>query len=158
MEAIPVIRSRREELWNARSHGFGFLLSLVFLPILIVQSVLHGDTFNVVSSSIFGVSMATACVRRKHTMSLFVQEAHNVIVCAEGTQRRDRAEIMAELVKIRKSICSITYKAEENLPKCPICDVPYESSARKMVCFNVCGHCFDDVCVRIRPRSCRHID
>ena len=60
MEAIPGIRSRREELWNARSHGLGFLLSLVFLPILIVQSVLHGDAFNVVSSTIFGVSMVAA--------------------------------------------------------------------------------------------------
>lgn len=60
MEAVPVIRCRREELWNARSHAFGFLLALVFLPVLIIQSVVHGDAFNVVSSTIFGVSMVAA--------------------------------------------------------------------------------------------------
>ena len=58
------------------------------------------------------------------------------------TQRRDRAEIMKELVNIRKNLTIITSQAEnQSLPKCPICDLPYENPARKMVCFNVCGHC-----------------
>jgi len=51
---------QREEIWNAASHGLAFLMGLVFLPILVVQSVRHGGTYEIVGSTIFGVTLVIA--------------------------------------------------------------------------------------------------
>jgi len=76
------------------------------------------------------------------TLKEYTEHLKRKIQLIVDTQRRDRAEIMKELVNIRKNLTIITSQAEnQSLPKCPICDLPYENPARKMVCFNVCGHC-----------------
>ena len=51
---------KREEVWNSASHGLTCLAGLVFLPILIVQSVIHGGIYEIVSGTIFGVSLILA--------------------------------------------------------------------------------------------------
>lgn len=47
----------KEELWNAVTHGLGTLLSVAALVLLIVASVARGDTWHVVSFSIFGSTL-----------------------------------------------------------------------------------------------------
>lgn len=46
-----------EELFNAISHGLGVLLSIAGCVILIVSTVMHGDTTAVVSAAIYGASL-----------------------------------------------------------------------------------------------------
>ncbi|MBT5330210.1 MAG: hemolysin III family protein [Porticoccaceae bacterium] len=50
-------QSLGEEIANSVSHGVAALLSLVALPILVVGAVQQGGALNIVSSSIFGVSL-----------------------------------------------------------------------------------------------------
>lgn len=50
-------QSLGEEIANSISHGAAALLSLVALPILVVGAVQQGGALNIVSSSIFGVSL-----------------------------------------------------------------------------------------------------
>ncbi|WP_342504952.1 hemolysin III family protein [Sporosarcina sp. FSL K6-2383] len=47
----------REELWNAITHGFGFMLSIPALVFLIIVGVQHGTAVHIVSYTVFGVSM-----------------------------------------------------------------------------------------------------
>ncbi|WP_318614463.1 PAQR family membrane homeostasis protein TrhA [Sporosarcina sp. YIM B06819] len=47
----------REELWNAITHGLGFVLSIPALVFLIIVGVRHGTATHIVSYTIFGVSM-----------------------------------------------------------------------------------------------------
>ncbi|WP_219835905.1 hemolysin III family protein [Paenibacillus sp. R14(2021)] len=49
--------SRREEIANAITHGFGSMLSVAALVLLIVFAVLDGDAFHVVSFTIYGSMM-----------------------------------------------------------------------------------------------------
>lgn len=49
--------SQREEIANSITHGIGILLSIASLVLLIVFSVLYGDTWHVISFTVFGVSM-----------------------------------------------------------------------------------------------------
>ncbi len=49
--------SRREELVNALTHGFGALLSILALVLLIVYSSMHGTAWHIVSFTIYGTSM-----------------------------------------------------------------------------------------------------
>lgn len=53
-------RSRREEIWNSASHGLAFLAGIVLLPILVVQSTIYGGVYEIISSTIFGVSLIAA--------------------------------------------------------------------------------------------------
>ncbi|HMM20042.1 MAG TPA: hemolysin III family protein [Selenomonadales bacterium] len=46
-----------EERLNAVTHGIGTLLALAGLIILLVSSLLHGDMWHLVSSSIYGTSL-----------------------------------------------------------------------------------------------------
>lgn len=46
-----------EEVFNATSHGAGALLGLAGLVILLVFAAISGDTWKIVSSAIYGVSM-----------------------------------------------------------------------------------------------------
>ncbi len=49
--------SHREEMANAISHLTGALLAIVALVLMVHQSAKHGDSWHVVSSAVFGISM-----------------------------------------------------------------------------------------------------
>ncbi|MBP1995281.1 PAQR family membrane homeostasis protein TrhA [Paenibacillus eucommiae] len=49
--------SIREEIANAISHGIGVLLSIAALVLLIIQAAHYGDSWHIVSFSIYGVSL-----------------------------------------------------------------------------------------------------
>ncbi|WP_153735486.1 PAQR family membrane homeostasis protein TrhA [Aquibacillus halophilus] len=49
--------TQKEELAHAITHGFGVLISIVGLILLIIFSSLQGDAWQIVSSIIFGVTM-----------------------------------------------------------------------------------------------------
>ncbi|MCB0482435.1 MAG: hemolysin III family protein [Flavobacteriales bacterium] len=49
--------SYREELVNITSHAIGFVLSIVALVFLLIQSITFGGVYHIVSVSIFGVSL-----------------------------------------------------------------------------------------------------
>src|SRR5947209_3668070 len=46
-----------EEIANAVSHGLGFLLAIVSLPVLVVMAARHGTALNIVAVSVFSVTM-----------------------------------------------------------------------------------------------------
>ena len=48
---------RTEEIFNVVSHGVGFLLSVTALCLLVVFASIKGDTWHIVSSSIYGASL-----------------------------------------------------------------------------------------------------
>lgn len=50
-------KTKKEELWNAISHGIGFLLTIPALVILIIKGVKAGTALHIVSYTIFGTSM-----------------------------------------------------------------------------------------------------
>lgn len=47
----------KEELWNAITHGFGFILSIPACVLLIIYAAQHGTAMHVVSYSIFGATL-----------------------------------------------------------------------------------------------------
>jgi hemolysin III len=49
--------SKNEEIANSLTHGFGTLMSIVGLVIMVVLAVCHGDVWQVVSFSIFGSTL-----------------------------------------------------------------------------------------------------
>ncbi|GKS09901.1 hemolysin III family protein [Paenibacillus chitinolyticus] len=49
--------SPREEFANAVSHGIGTLLSVAALVLLVIQATTYGNTWHIVSFSIFGTSL-----------------------------------------------------------------------------------------------------
>ena len=49
--------SRKEEFWNAATHGLGCLLAIPALVLLILKANSNGSTIELVSYIIFGVSM-----------------------------------------------------------------------------------------------------
>ena len=53
----PRLQSLGEELVNAITHGLGALLGIAGLVLLLYRAVVWGETINVVSVTIFGVSM-----------------------------------------------------------------------------------------------------
>ncbi len=57
MVVSPPMYSAREELANAATHALGALLSIKGLIFLVVFSVLNGNGYHIVSSSIFGASL-----------------------------------------------------------------------------------------------------
>ncbi len=46
-----------EEVANAVTHGFGIILSITALVVLVALSSLHGDVWHIVSSAIYGASL-----------------------------------------------------------------------------------------------------
>jgi len=50
-------KNRREELWNAITHGIALLLSIPALVFLVLDAVRHGTAIHVVSYTVFGVSI-----------------------------------------------------------------------------------------------------
>lgn len=53
-----VYYSKSEERLNVLSHGLGFILSIVALVFLIIRACQSGSAYNIVSFTIFGVSLA----------------------------------------------------------------------------------------------------
>lgn len=49
--------SKLEELFNCRTHGIAWILSLIGLPVLILYGYLYGDAWTVAGYSIFGASL-----------------------------------------------------------------------------------------------------
>lgn len=47
----------KEEKWNVITHGFGLILAIVGLVLLVVRSSLYDDAWHIVSFSIYGTSM-----------------------------------------------------------------------------------------------------
>ncbi|CAM3491468.1 PAQR family membrane homeostasis protein TrhA [Marinicrinis lubricantis] len=68
----------REEIANAISHGIGALLSIAALVLLIVYSSLYGDTWHVVSFTVFGASMVLLYLCSTLVHSLPKGKAKNV--------------------------------------------------------------------------------
>ncbi len=50
-------KTKKEEVWNAISHGIGFILAIPALVFLILKGVQVGSAIHIVSYTIFGVSM-----------------------------------------------------------------------------------------------------
>lgn len=57
MSKIEHIPTKKEELANSITHGVGIALSLAALIILVVYASLQGDTWKIVSFTIYGVSL-----------------------------------------------------------------------------------------------------
>jgi hemolysin III len=53
----PKSYSRAEELANSVTHGFGLAISLVGAVALVVLTALQGDTWQIVSSAVYGTSL-----------------------------------------------------------------------------------------------------
>ncbi len=47
----------KEELWNAITHGVGFIASIPALIVLILAGVRHGSAMHIVTFSVFGASV-----------------------------------------------------------------------------------------------------
>lgn len=54
---MPAAYTPREEFANSVTHGLGAGLSVAGLVLLVVSSALHGNTWHVVSTTIFGTSL-----------------------------------------------------------------------------------------------------
>lgn len=50
-------KSWKEELWNAITHGIGFLASIPALVVLLVTAVQTGNALHITTFSIFGTSV-----------------------------------------------------------------------------------------------------
>lgn len=50
-------KNKKEELWNAISHGIGAILTIPALVLLIIKGAKEGTAIHIVSYSIFGASM-----------------------------------------------------------------------------------------------------
>ncbi|HEY0966466.1 MAG TPA: hemolysin III family protein [Opitutaceae bacterium] len=55
--AAPAVYSEAEEWANCVTHAVGILLSVVGLAVLVTQSALRGDVWDVVAASVFGTSL-----------------------------------------------------------------------------------------------------
>lgn len=49
--------SLAEEIWHAITHGFGLVLSIIGLTVLVAYSALHESSLAIVSSAIFGTTL-----------------------------------------------------------------------------------------------------
>lgn len=54
----PLVHDWREEIWNALTHGIGFLLSLIGGAVLITLAAVRGDQWQLAGAIIFSVSLA----------------------------------------------------------------------------------------------------
>ncbi len=57
MTSVSRVAGFREELANALTHGLGFVLSLIGLPILILAALDHGERVTVIGASVFGATL-----------------------------------------------------------------------------------------------------
>jgi hemolysin III len=49
----------REEIWNALTHGFGFLLSLIASAVLVTLVAIYGDGWQLAGALVFCISLVT---------------------------------------------------------------------------------------------------
>ncbi|MGE5357130.1 MAG: PAQR family membrane homeostasis protein TrhA [Deltaproteobacteria bacterium] len=92
------IRSRyyepREELWNVITHGFGLILSIAALVLLVVYASIYYSVWHIVSFSIYGASLVTlylastiyhASTKPKLRLKLNVFDHSSIYVLIAGT-------------------------------------------------------------------------
>ncbi len=51
------VASTQEELLNALTHGIGFVLSLIGLPILVLSAAARGERLTIIGASVFGATL-----------------------------------------------------------------------------------------------------
>jgi len=88
-------KNRREELWNAITHGIALLLSIPALVFLVLDAVRHGTAIHVVSYTVFGVSilllflMSTLLhsmpIKFKHLFSILDHSAIYILIAGTYT-------------------------------------------------------------------------
>lgn len=59
MSSIAQIYSKKEEIFNAVTHGLGIALSVAGLATLVTMAALHGDAWKMIASIVYGLSMIT---------------------------------------------------------------------------------------------------
>lgn len=57
MSVTSRVYDPKEELWNVITHGFGLLMSITGLTVLVVVSSLHHSVWHIVGNSIYGASL-----------------------------------------------------------------------------------------------------
>lgn len=72
------IFSKKEEIANAITHGIGAALSIAALVLLIVYASIYGNTWHVVSFSVFGASMVTLYIASTLVHALPMGKAKDV--------------------------------------------------------------------------------
>ena len=88
-------KNRREELWNAITHGIALLLSIPALVFLVLDAVRHGTAIHVVSYTVFGVSMLllflmstllhSMPIKFKHLFSILDHSAIYILIAGTYT-------------------------------------------------------------------------
>lgn len=59
VQAIAGEYSLKEEIAHSVTHGIGALLSVIGLTLLVIYSSMYGDTWHIISSSIYGLTLIT---------------------------------------------------------------------------------------------------
>lgn len=86
--------SRKEELWNVLTHGFGLVLSIAALVLLVVFSSIYGSAWHIVSFSIYGATLVTlytastlfhASKKEKTRLRLNVFDHSSIFLLIAGT-------------------------------------------------------------------------
>lgn len=57
MTDSAITYSKKEERLNILTHGFGFVLSLIALPLMVVSASMKGNVWQIVSAAIYGSSL-----------------------------------------------------------------------------------------------------
>lgn len=88
-------KTKNEELWNAITHGIGFVLSIPALVLLILAGISHGTAIAIVSFTLFGVSMLllflmstllhSMPVKLKRLFSIFDHSAIYILIAGTYT-------------------------------------------------------------------------
>jgi len=90
------VYSPREEKLNIISHGLGFILAIPATVLLIIKASLHGDAWQIVSVSIYGVSMMTLYLastlyhsskdpKKRHRLNVFDHAAIYLLIAGTYT-------------------------------------------------------------------------
>src|SRR5690625_1711737 len=77
---LPFQYTKNEERANAITHGFGVILSIAALVILIVFAALNGDAWHIVSVTIFGTTMLLMYLASTIVHSLPKGKAKNIFL------------------------------------------------------------------------------
>lgn len=88
-------KTKKEEIWNAISHGIGFIFTIPALVFLILKGVQKGSAIHIVSYTVFGVSMLllflmstllhSMPVKLKRLFSIFDHSAIYILIAGTYT-------------------------------------------------------------------------
>lgn len=88
-------KTKKEEIWNAISHGIGFVFTIPALVFLILKGVQKGSALHIVSYTVFGVSMLllflmstllhSMPVKLKRLFSIFDHSAIYILIAGTYT-------------------------------------------------------------------------